>query len=35
MSRVTEPADVTETRAAYDLVAEDYADSARRLAGSQ
>lgn len=32
---MTEPADVTETRAAYDLVAEDYADLLRdELAGS-
>ena len=36
MSRVTEPADVTETRAAYDLVAEDYAELLRGdLAGSE
>jgi len=36
MGRVTEPADVTETRAAYDLVAEDYAELLRdELAGSE
>ena len=36
MSRVTEPADVTATRLAYDTVAQDYADLLRdHLAGSE